>query len=614
MSIHYAIIPSDLAGHIFKVTLRVDQPDPAGQVFVLPAWIPGSYMLREFARHIIQIKASANGKKVGLTKLDKHGWRAGPASHPLTLEYEVYGWDMSVRAAHLDQTHGFFNGTSVFLRVAGQEMTRHVVDIQRAPDPVCKSWKVATTLPVLKAKLHGFGTYVAQNYDELVDHPVEMGNFASVSFSVCGVPHEFVLTGVVPNVDLARIARDLEKICTAQITLFEPKTRRAPMDRYIFMTTAVGDGYGGLEHRASTALLCSRSELPVKGNSETSDGYLVFLGLCSHEYFHTWNVKRIKPDVFVSYDFQQENYTSLLWFFEGVTSYYDDLVLLRSGLISETAYFGLVNKVLNGVLRGAGRHKQSVAESSFDAWSKYYRQDENSPNAIVSYYTKGSLVALTLDLTIRRATAGKKTLDDLMRLLWQEFGRDFYQLALSGKQQGVSEQQLQDLAEGLTGIKMKSFFDHYVRGTKELPLSELLPEFGVELVDQRKSGKASLGVKLKNDGNDCRLTQVFSGSAAHLAGISAGDVLVAIDGLRVSGPDAQNNLGRLLSRYKVGAHVVVHVFRRDELMCFAVRLQSDDVPMWAFQLMKEKADAKKGTKKSNFLTRPTLVRPVRQEH
>ncbi|MET3108991.1 putative metalloprotease with PDZ domain [Oxalobacteraceae bacterium GrIS 1.18] len=604
MSIHYSIVPDDLSGHLYRVTLHVAKPDPQGQEFKLPAWIPGSYMMREFARHIVRIKATANGKKIALTKLDKHSWKAAPTGHALTLEYEVYAWDLSVRSAHLDQTHGFFNGTSVFLRVIGQEMAQHVVDIQRSADPACRQWRVATSLPVLKAKLYGFGTYVAENYDALVDHPVEMGEFEKITFSVYGVPHDFVVTGVVPNLDLQRIAIDLEKICAHQIALFEPKTKKAPMDRYVFMTMVVGEGYGGLEHRASTSLLCSRSDLPVKGSTEFDEAYTTFLGLCSHEYFHTWNVKRIKPDAFAHYDLQQENYSSLLWFFEGVTSYYDDLVLLRSGLINETAYFGLLNKTLNGVLRGSGRHNQSLAESSFDAWSKYYRQDENSPNAIVSYYSKGSLLALTLDLTIRRASNGKKSLDDLMRMLWQEFGRNFYQLALSGKQRGITEQQIEEMVEQLCGMKMKSFFDQYVRGTRELPLAELLPEFGVELLNLRKAEKPGLGVKCRRDGDDCKLAQVFSKSAAHAAGLSAGDVIMAIDGLRVSGSDAQSNLSKIMARYKVGVHVAVHAFRRDELMTFDVKLQSDDVPMWSFQLIQPGKKARK----SNYLPRPALLK------
>lgn len=601
MSIHYTIIPIDLAGHLFRVTLQLDAPDLQGQQFQLPAWIPGSYMIREFARHIVRIKASSLGKKVALTKLDKHTWQAKPVVGELTLEYEVYAWDLSVRAAHLDQSHGFFNGTSVFLRVLGQQHLRHTVDIQKPIDPRCSAWRVATALPAVKVQRAGFGTYAAENYDALVDHPVEMGEFVQISFMAHGVPHDFVLTGRVPNVDLARIARDLEKICSRQIVLFEPKSKRAPMERYVFLTMAIGDGYGGLEHRASTALICNRSDLPVIGDDQLSAGYTNFLGLCSHEYFHTWNVKRIKPQSFAEYDFQQENYTELLWLFEGVTSYYDELILVRSGLISETAYLELISKSLNAYQRGAGQQQQSLAESSFDAWTKYYRQDENSPNAIVSYYTKGAMLALTLDLTIRRATGGKKSLDDLMRLLWQQFGRDFYPLAEQGQARGVTESQVLELLEQLTGTKMKTFFNQYVHGTKDLPLAELMPDFGLILVDQRKQHRPCLAAKVRCVGSDCQLAQVLTDGAAHRAGLSAGDTIIAIDGLRVFGADAANNLERLLACYQIGHQLTVHAFRRDELITVKVKLQQDNVLRWAIQLAQP---APRG-KKAALLLRPS---------
>ena len=381
-AIFYTIVPRDLAGHLFNVTLTVANPDPDGQTFALPAWIPGSYMIREFARNIVRIRAERAGAAVALTKLDKHTWRAAPGAGALTLHYEVYAWDLSVRAAHLDQTHGFFNGTSVFLRVVGQEATAHQVDIQRPGDAAARTWRVATSMQEAGAKRYGFGTYGAANYDELIDHPVEMGNFELATFEAHGIPHDIVITGRVPNLDMARLQADLKAICETQIAFFEPLTKRAPLERYVFMTMAVGDGYGGLEHRASTALICARADLPTTANQkpgEPGEGYLQFLGLCSHEYFHTWNVKRIKPAVFAPYDLQVENYTPLLWLFEGFTSYYDDLMLVRAGIIGETTYFKLQAKTVCGVLRGSGRLKQSVAESSFDAWSKYYRQDENSP-------------------------------------------------------------------------------------------------------------------------------------------------------------------------------------------------------------------------------------------
>ena len=630
MTIRYSIIPKDLAGHLFQITLTVEpdhqvQPDPAGQLFVLPAWIPGSYMVRDFARHIIRISASCNGKNVCLTKVDKHSWRAaavngskaGTQAGTLVLDYDVYAWDLSVRAAHLDQTHGFYNGSSVFLRVVGREQQAHEVDIRAPQDPLCSQWRVATALPIKSAEPTGFGSYVAANYDALIDHPVEMGEFALASFHVHGVPHEVVVTGRVPNLDMQRIVRDLSSICATQIALFEPKSKRAPMDRYVFMIMVVGDGYGGLEHRASTALICNRSDLPVIGVSTQSDGYIGFLGLCSHEYFHTWNVKRIKPAAFVNYDLQQENYTSLLWLFEGFTSYYDDLILLRSRIIDEKTYLGLVSKTLNGVLRGAGRTLQSVAESSFDAWTKYYRQDENSPNAIVSYYTKGSLVALALDLLIRRETAGKKSLDDVMRSLWQEFGRHFYAEdagsddahkvgAAQNIPQGLTEARIEAVVEHIGGTKIKSFFDRYVRGTADIPLDKLYADFGVTLQDQRKGSKPGLGAKLGREANDCKLAQVYTGGAAHLAGLSAGDILVALDGLRVTAADAANDLSRLLGRYAVGSSVQVHAFRRDELMQFTVCLQTDDVPMWALQIRADKEDKKETKKEAKTKTKDRI--------
>ncbi|WP_284078746.1 M61 family metallopeptidase [Herbaspirillum aquaticum] len=569
--IRYRITSLDPASHLYDVSLTVDSPAADGQVFSLPAWIPGSYMIREFGKNIVQLRGESNGRKVAVKKLDKHTWQAAPCKGALTLHYQVYAWDLSVRTAHLDRTHGFFNGTSVFLAAHGFEDGEQVVDIVRPEGEDFKRWRVATAMPELKAKRYGFGTYVAPNYDALIDHPVEIGDFALATFQAHGVPHDVVITGRVPNLDLARLCDDLKKICEAQIAFFEPRSKRAPMDRYVFMTLAVGDGYGGLEHRASTALICSRADLPVKGKAEQTDGYRTYMGLCSHEYFHTWNVKRIKPAVFAPYDLRQENYTSLLWLFEGFTSYYDDLFLVRTGVIDLDNYLKLVGKTVTGVLRGSGRKKQSVAESSFDAWVKYYRQDENASNAIVSYYTKGSLVALGLDLTIRSQTRGRRSLDDVMRGLWVRYGRDFY----DGKQQGVPEDEILAIMEELSGADLKRFHDRHIRGTEDVPLEDLLPAFGVAYeANVPADAKPWLGARIGKEGGDAKLAAVYEGGPAMLAGLSAGDKLVAIDGLRVpaSGPDG------LLARYRINDTVRIHAFRRDELMDFSLRLKSDTAP------------------------------------
>ncbi len=575
-SVQYRIVPVDPALHLFDVTLIIAKPAADGQLVSLPAWIPGSYMIREFARNIVNMSARCDGRKLRLTKLDKHSWQAAPCKGELQIQYQVYAWDLSVRAAHLDQTHGFFNGTSVFLKVHGKESLPHIVDIQPPEGDAYATWRVATSLPEHKARRHRFGTYIASDYDELIDHPVEMGEFELIRFDAQGVPHEMAITGRVPALDKVRLAEDLKKICESQIAFFEPASKAAPMDRYVFLTLAVGDGYGGLEHRASTALICARNDLPVVGQTEMSDAYRGFLGLCSHEYFHTWNVKRIKPAVFAPYDLSQENYTTLLWLFEGFTSYYDDLMLLRAGVIDSGAYLKLIEKTINNVHRGSGRLKQSVAESSFDAWTKYYRQDENAPNAIVSYYAKGSLVALLLDLVIRRDTQGRRSLDDVMRALWRRYGRDFYS-AKGGR--GVSEQDVEALFDEITGLKLKPIFDLAVRGTRDLPLSETFAAVGIDLADRRKAVAPSMAVRTQRDGSHCKLGAVHEGGAAHKAGLSAGDVLVAIDGLRVT----SDNLDGLLQRYRVGDTISVHAFRRDELMQVELRLEPDAAPQFALE-------------------------------
>ncbi|MGL1833864.1 M61 family metallopeptidase [Rhodocyclaceae bacterium SMB388] len=571
--IRYTITPSNPAAHLFRVTCTVATPDSAGQRFSLPVWIPGSYMIREFARNIVTMTAEAEGRPVRLDKLDKNTWQAAPVGpgKALTLSYDVYAWDLSVRAAHLDPTHGFFNGTSVFVAVQGQTDRPCRVDIEAPQGKAYTDWRVATALSPLAGHTAGksrharggFGPYLAADYDELVDHPVEMGTFTQFAFDAGGVHHEFVITGR-HDCDTARLCADLGRICAWQIELFG---QPAPVDRYLFMAMVVGDGYGGLEHRASTALLASRKDLPWPGMQGLPDGYKTFLGLCSHEYFHTWNVKRIKPAAFVPYDLDRENYTRLLWAFEGFTSYYDDLALVRSGVIGMEDYLGLLGKTIANVLRGNGRHKQSVAESSFDAWTKYYRQDENAPNAIVSYYAKGALIALVLDLQLREASHAKVSLDDVMRLLWQRHG----QTGVGVSEDGLFELFAEVAERGApgSGRKLSGWLRRTVSGTGDLPLERLLKTFGVAWRTEAASKGPVLGVKLAGGNNETRVANVFDGGPAQLAGLSAGDVLIAVDGLKVGGADA---VDAMLARRKPGERLELHAFRRDELMRFDVVL------------------------------------------
>ena len=568
--LRYRIVPINPQAHLFEVTLTIAQPAPLGQRVSLPVWIPGSYMIREFARHIVTIGASSRGTAVPLEKLDKHTWAAAPCPGPLTITCEIYAWDLSVRAAHLDQSHGFFNGSSVFLRVAGFEDSAHEVEILPPKGRAYTAWRVATALPRARGtRLHAFGLYRAASYDELIDHPVEMGSFTLVAFRACGVPHEVAITGR-HDCDTRRLTADLKKICERQLRFFHGRNagpENVPFDRYVFQVMAVGDGYGGLEHRASTALICARNDLPHAGMRGMPEGYRTFLGLCSHEYFHTWNVKRIKPAAFAPYDLAQENYTRLLWAFEGFTSYYDDLFLVRSGVIDEAAYLNLLAKTAQGVLRGSGRLKQSVGDSSFDAWTKYYRQDENAPNAVVSYYTKGALVALCLDLMLRGGSGGSASLDDMMLALWRDYGARFDSAGRGVPEDGLRNAAIAAAPAPALAGQIKRFFDAAIDGTDELPLKKLLATVGVEMrVDS--AATAGLGARLAAAPDGVKLTHVLDGGGAQQAGLSAGDLLIALDGLKVG----KSTLETLLERRPVGGTVTVHVFRRDELIEREVRL------------------------------------------
>ena len=575
MPVEYRVEACNPQAHLFRVTLTLAAPQAGGETLRLPAWIPGSYMIREFAKNIVEIRAKQGGKAVKLAKLDKHSWQTGKLDPLQALEVEsvIYAWDLSVRCAHLDQSHGFFNGTQLFLQVVGRDGEPHRVDIRRPQGEGYLQWKVATTLPATSKRSvdkAGFGLREAPDYDSLIDYPVEMGNWQSVKFEAAGVPHEMVITGKV-SFDAKRLAADLKQACEAVIAIFG---KRPPFARYLFQTLVVGEGYGGLEHRDSTALICSRGDLPAPGDKTQSEAYRGFLGLCSHEYFHAWNVKRIKPAVFKPYRLDQENYTRLLWVFEGFTSYYDDLALLRAGLISAQDYLALIAKTETAVERGAGRHKQSVAESSFDAWTKYYRQDENSPNAIVSYYQKGALVALGLDLTIRAKTGGERSLDDVMRHLWQHYGDD---------SAGVPEGAMPAIIQAATGVDLRREVARWAEGTDDVPLEKLFKACGVAL--SRKAGAriTGLGVRTKAEGTALKLASVLDGGSAQAAGLSAGDELVAINGLRVTA----SNLDALLARCTVGETLEIQAFRRDELRCFAVKLEAPRVEECALALVEK---------------------------
>ena len=561
-AIQYTVWPADLHSHHYQVKLHITNPDPKGQILQMPAWIPGSYLIRDFSKHIESIAAFTSDsakKKIALQRLDNNQWLLPAGNGAVDIITTIYAFDNSVRAAYLDTERGFFNATSLCLMVKGQTHVPCSLAIAAPEDVYAELWTVQTSLTPAKTDARGFGFYLAANYDDLIDHPVAMGEFQMVRWSSNNTSHSMAVQGCLHPLDASRLANDLQAICSATINLFEPKAKKAPFSSYLFLVNAVLNGYGGLEHRNSTALLCRRDQIPQKNIPLDEASYREFLGLCSHEYFHAWLVKRIQPKAFQPYDLSNRNHTRLLWLFEGFTSYYDDLQLFRSKRIDLATYLKLVADNWNGVLRGPGRLKQSLADSSFDAWTKYYQADENTPNAVVSYYGKGALLALGLDLQIRAFTKNKKSLDDLMRLIWRKHG-----ITLDG----ISENGLDDLIHDLLGDGFTKIWSdiksRYIFGTEDIPIQKWIASKFVEVklksLTKLEKVKLQLGIRHTESHGWLKITHVLNGGAAQAAGLAAGDLLASINGQRITSTRLDKVLNGLTENQSISLS-----FYRDDL-------------------------------------------------
>ncbi|MCG7909580.1 MAG: PDZ domain-containing protein [Candidatus Thiodiazotropha taylori] len=578
--------------HIFEVELTIHNPDPDGQVVYLPAWIRGSYLIRDYARHIVSIEANADGEPLILSKLDKQSWKIEPVKQSITINYQIYAWELTVRSAHFDNTHAYFNGPALFLAVRGQELMPCRLEIVAPKFKLQNEWRVAISMKPEQIDEQGFGTYQADDYETLIDCPGEIGDYSESQFEVAGCNHRFVVSGA-KRFDHEKLGSHLARICEKQVELFG----ELPVQDYLFLLRVVNDGYGGLEHKNSTSLIFPRDDLPAKRDTKITSGYRRLLALCSHEYFHLWNVKRITPEVFLEQSTQQEVYTRQLWVFEGITSYYDELMLVRSGVISKQDYFEMLAETVTRVMRGSGRFKQTLEESSFDVWTKFYKQDENAPNAIVSYYAKGTLFALLLDLTIRLQSNGRFSLDQVMREMWLRYGKQ-------GK--GVPENGIEKVVADVTSLDLQSLFDLGLRSTVELPLTDCLSEFGVAMKllpaessddkggvlgdkEREQQSYTGIGAKWTGKNSGIKVQQVFDGGAAQSAGISAGDEIVAVDGLRMSAKQFEN----YILDTDAGDQIEVHLFRRDQLMSLVLQPQQAAFDTCYFDLTEPSDEAVK---------------------
>ncbi|MFW8589486.1 M61 family metallopeptidase [Glaciecola sp. 2405UD65-10] len=557
--------------HLLQVNMYINHLSSNEIELSLPAWIPGSYMVRDFARNLHALQAACpnnESAKLEVTQLNKQSWKIsctkGEALDELLVTYQIYAYDLSVRSAFINQDYAFFNGTSVFLYINNVHNIKHSVTIDEASfaslTPNALS-RIATAMPKSNVHTPGKAAYTCNNYYDLIDHPFLIGCLNYHSFSVNNTVFHLAFTGQHPY-DLHRIADDLTPIIKHHMALFG----EIPCEEYWFMTLICDGGFGGLEHIASTVLQYNRFDIPFVGdNKNITPGYQQFLSLCSHELFHTWHVKQIKPQVMHQVDLSKEVYTPQLWIYEGFTSLYDDLSLARTGLISPKDYVQVLNETLTRLLKNQGRHKQSVSQSSFEAWSKFYKQDAGSVNHIVSYYNKGAVVALCLDITIRQHSQGKHSLDTIMQLLWKQYGKPCI---------GTPDDVITQLCEKELNLDISHFLNMVTSTTVDLPLHSILQQIGLQLKlrpsqnaldkggEKPLNNKTDWGAVVSSVDKMLRVNAVYDGRGASKAGLMHGDTIVAVDSWQCD----EAKLITILNQKHVGETLPIHVLRDAKLI------------------------------------------------
>ena len=544
LNIQYQVAMPQPESHLFEVTLQVTAWQGSVLDLKLPVWTPGSYLVREYAKHLQDFSATdGEGLFLKWCKQSKNHWQVDTANvADIVVKYRIFANELTVRTNHLDATHGYFNGAALFFYLPGFEQQPIYVAIA----PAKPDWRVTTALPGVEGQVN---TFFAKDFDTLVDSPFEIGSHELFEFEVLGKSHELAIWGE-GNYQVDSIIRDAKKIIQVEADLFGG----LPYDRYVFLLHLSGSGYGGLEHKECCSLIYSRFGFRAK------DKYKGFLQLLAHEFFHLWNIKRIRPKALESFDYERENYTPSLWFGEGTTSYYDLLIPYRAGIYDVKAYLKDLSKEITLLQTKPGRKVQPVSESSFDAWIKLYRRDANSDNSQISYYLKGEMVSLLLDLLIRERHRNKRSLDDVMRLLWEQFGRG---------EIGYTPEQLKQVIESVAGINLDDFFARYIDGTDELPFDQYLEPFGLRLkAEFEDDNPPHLGLTAKAENGRELVKFVEAGSPAQLAGVDAGDELLAIDGIRVTA----EGLSDRLKDYQAGNTIQITVFHQDELRTLPVTL------------------------------------------
>ncbi len=568
-TIEYSVAMPNPESHLFEVTLRVQGWSSPMMDLKMPVWTPGSYLVREYAKHLQDFRSTTGGdRSLSWRKQSKNHWQIETNSvSDVTVNYRIFANELTVRTNHLDSTHGYFNPAALCFLLPGFERNCYRIKIV----PPRPEWRIVTTLPPVYGQPY---TFEAADFDTLVDTPFEIGCHDLYDFEVMGKNHQLVVWGK-GNLQPEPVIRDIQKLIEVEAKMFGG----LPYDRYVFLLHLSGSGFGGLEHKDSCTLNYPRFGFRNK------DKYDRFMQLVAHEFFHLWNVKRIRPKALEVFDYNQESYTTSLWFSEGTTSYYDLVIPFRSGLYGVKGFLQGLSKEITRLQTIPGRKVQSASESSWDTWIKLYRRDSNSDNSQISYYLKGELVSFLLDLLIREKHGNERSLDDVMRLMWEKFGQGNLAQNNGTKKSvipgngelldnslpseiGFTPEQLQEAIESVAGVDLSDFLARYIDGTQELPYNQYLAPFGLELVVDETNEVPSLGWTLGVENGREMVKFVEAGAPAQLAGIDAGDELLAIDGFRVNAEQATERL----KDYRPGDTVEVTVFHQDQLRTCRVTL------------------------------------------
>ena len=534
--------------HYFELSMTVSGIIQENLDFVMPVWTPGSYLIREFSRHVRGFSATdETGNKLNWEKINKNTWRVHSGRNRVVeVKYRVYAYEQSVRTSFLDDSHGYINGASIFMYVDGHP--EHPYRVHIDPHP---GWtQISTGLDPLPGRTNSF---FAPDFDTLVDSPIEIGNQMVRGFTFRDVPHFISLYGD-GNHDPEKLSQDIQRIVEAAVEVFG----EIPYSHYTFLIQLLPEGGGGLEHGNSASLHVSRWTF------QPEESYRKFLGLVAHEFFHLWNIKRIRPQELATVDYTRENYTRSLWFSEGITEYFGNQIVLRAGLIGPDQYLENLSRTIEGFRETPGRLVDSAADASFDAWIKHYLRDENSPNSTVSYYTKGELIGLVMDLEVRRRTGGKRSLDDLMRLLYERYCKEL--------RRGFTELELRNACEEAAGGTMEEIFERYVYGAEEMDLARYLGYAGLKLTGPDKSEKSPpkgfLGVMAKNAEGKILISAISADTPAYDQGLNVYDEIIGLDGFRVN-PDS---VAARIEEKAPGTRVEITISRAEKLRTIPVVL------------------------------------------